>query len=147
MQDEGEAAVEFLEPARFGQGGLGTFLGQIAGDLSPGDAQQVEILPVERPGEDGPGKQDRAGQPPQMRQRDDDPGIGVGQYRVGHREAFRVFRLVAQRIEFEDAAGRLQICCQPRAAGIVGWQRLRIPAPRGLRHQRVAIRDQQQPGG
>ena len=50
VQDEREAAVELVEPRGVGERGMRAILGQIARRLPPGDAQQVEILPVERAG-------------------------------------------------------------------------------------------------
>ena len=50
VQDEGEAAVEFLEPLGVGQRLLAVRLGERARRLAAGGAQQVEILPVERRG-------------------------------------------------------------------------------------------------
>ena len=49
VQDEGEAAVEFLEPLGVRQRLLAMRFGEGAGRLAAGGAQQVEILPVERP--------------------------------------------------------------------------------------------------
>src|SRR3546814_16717457 len=57
VEDEGEASVEFVEPALIGERALRAGLGAIACDLPPGDAQQVEILPVERSADRRVGKE------------------------------------------------------------------------------------------
>ena len=59
VQDEGEAAVEFLEPLGVGERLLALRLGERARRLAAGGAKQVEILPVERPAIFGRGEQRR----------------------------------------------------------------------------------------
>ena len=51
VKDEGETAVELLEPLRFGKRALPLRLGERARRLPAGRTQQVEILPVERAAE------------------------------------------------------------------------------------------------
>ena len=63
VEDEGEAAVEFLEPLRVGERLLAMRFGERARRLAAGGAQQVEILPVERAAIVGRGEQDEADQP------------------------------------------------------------------------------------
>ncbi len=48
VHDEGEAAVELVEALRVGERLLAARLGEIAGGLDAGGAEQVEILPVQR---------------------------------------------------------------------------------------------------
>src|SRR3546814_19502812 len=48
VHDEGEAAIEFVEPPRLGQGLLALRFGEIARRLLARDAQPIEIFPVER---------------------------------------------------------------------------------------------------
>src|SRR3546814_13469386 len=48
VHDEGEAAIEFVEPPRLGQGLLALRFGEIARRLLARDAQHIEIFPVER---------------------------------------------------------------------------------------------------
>jgi hypothetical protein len=48
VQNEGKAAVEFIEALGLGQRVLCPGFGEIARNVPPGDAQQVEIFPVER---------------------------------------------------------------------------------------------------
>ena len=50
VHDEGEAAVELVEALRVGERLLAARLGDVAGGLDAGGAEQVEILPVERGG-------------------------------------------------------------------------------------------------
>ena len=69
VHDEGEAAVEFVEPPGVGERLLAARLGEIARRLDPGGAEQVEILPVERPPDQRMLEQDQADEPIAVDQR------------------------------------------------------------------------------
>ena len=83
VEDEGEAAVEFLEPLGVRQRLLAMRFGERAGRLAPGGAQQVEILPVERAAVIGRGEQDEADQPVVVDQRNAGPAHGLGEHPGG----------------------------------------------------------------
>ena len=109
VEDEGEAAVEFLEPLRVGKRFLAMRLGERARRLAAGGAQQVEILPVERAAVIGRGEQHEADQPLVVDQRNAGPGVGVrraSQCGTRHRRVARVGPAVAQRVEVDDPAAR-----------------------------------------
>ena len=63
VHDEGEAAVELVEALGVGERVLALRLGDVAGGLDAGGAEQVEILPVERRGgsSDARGRRGRRG--------------------------------------------------------------------------------------
>jgi len=63
VEDEGEAAVEILEPLGIRQSFLSVGLGQRARRLPSGGAQQVEILPIKRPAVIGRREEHEAEQP------------------------------------------------------------------------------------
>ena len=87
VQDEGEAAVELLEPLRLGERLLAERLGKRARRLVAGGAQQVEILPVELASVFGRGEHHEADQPLVMKQRNRRPRRAVRRAAIGERRA------------------------------------------------------------
>ena len=77
VEDEGEAAVEFLEPLRGGERFLAARVGELARRLPAGGLQKVEILPVERAAVIGRGEDDEADDPAFVDQRHAGPGMVV----------------------------------------------------------------------
>ena len=74
MEDEGEPPVEFLEPLGVRQRFLPVRFGERARRLPAGGAQQVEILPVERPAVFGRGEKGDSDQAIEVDQRNASPG-------------------------------------------------------------------------
>ena len=66
MHDEGDAAIELVEPCGLHEGALCRLFGQVAGELSADHGKQVEIFPIELPIYDGPRKQHSALQTVEM---------------------------------------------------------------------------------
>ncbi len=96
VDDEGEAAVELVEPPGVGERVLGARFGEIARRLDPDGAEQVEILPVERPADQRMLEQDQPDQPIAVDQRDSGPKrVERGHRR--HRAASSVWACAALR--------------------------------------------------
>ena len=95
VHDEGEAAVELVEAPGVGERLLASRLGDIAGGLDAGGAEQVEILPVERAPERRMLEDDEADQPAGVDQRNAGPGaLELGQ--PGRAPAARASPLISQ---------------------------------------------------
>ena len=147
VEDEGEAAIEFLEPLGVGQRFLAVRFGKRTRGLAPGGAQQVEILPVERAAVFGRGKQDDAHQPFVVDERDAGPdarssSIPSGPAANGRPDA----PAAAQCLEFDDPAAAFDLA--PEVGALVGVSNRRVgarPIPRGgARDGSAGIVDQQQ---
>ncbi len=149
VQDEGEAAVEFLEPLGVGQRLLAVRLGQRAGRLAPGRAQQVEILPVERAAVFGRGEQHQPDQPVVVDQRDSGPHDGLVEHPLRDRDrpVFGRAVAVAQRVELDDPAAAFDPVPEAGVAFDVAARRIaRRPVPRRRGGDRPArIGHEQQP--
>ena len=143
VQDESEAAVEFVEALGFREGFLRPRLGEVARDLAPGDAQQVEILPVERAVDRRAREQDRPLQAAEMRQRQQHPAFGIEHPRRHARRLGRVGGVAAHRVEFDDASAARERGDQ--RGGRAGARPVPVP-PRADAEARP-FRHQQQPGG
>ena len=104
VHDEGEAAVELVEAARVAERLLPARLGEIARHLPAGDAEQVEILPVERAIGPGPGEDDDADQPIDMDQRHRRPCARLGQQPFGHRPPPRGLARVSSKARMRPLA-------------------------------------------
>ena len=109
VQDEGEAAVELLEPAGVGKRFLAEHFGERARRLAAGGAQEVEVLPVERPAIFGRGDEYEADQALVMDQGHARPGLVSSASHSGTGTAGRASpeHPAAIGIEVEDAAGLL----------------------------------------
>src|SRR5687768_10067339 len=77
MQDESEAAVEFLEPLRVRQRLLAMCFGQRTGGLASGCSEEVEVFPVEHAAIFGRCEQDQAEQTFAVDQWHADPGSAL----------------------------------------------------------------------
>ena len=150
VHDEGEAAVELVEALGVGERLLAARLGDIAGGLDAGGAEQVEILPVERAADRRMLEDDEAGEPAVVDQRNAGPGaLDAGRASAG--TAILASPLdqpaVADRVEVEDdrrparyggAAPRRRR--RLRGSGAVQFQRA------GGRQPAMLVGEQQQPG-
>src|SRR5205823_619951 len=97
---------ELLEPLRLGERVLAVRLGERARRLTSGGAQQVEVLPVERPQIFGRGEQDDADQALVVDQRNRRPCALLIEDARGDRNAFVLGAgpTVAKRFKLKDAA-------------------------------------------
>ena len=73
MHDEGKAAVKFIKALRIRKRLLAARFGEVACNLSPDNAEQIEILPIKHPRNRGAFKDYNACQPPKMDKRDHRP--------------------------------------------------------------------------
>ena len=129
VHDEGEAAVELVEALRVGERLLAARLGDIGSGLDAGGAEQVEILPVERPAEGRISEDDEPREPAAMDERHARPGLiergEPGRDRnaqLAERE-----RAVPDRVEVEHEAVRLDMAEQ--SLGAVARRRGALPVP------------------
>ncbi len=156
VHHEGNAAVEIVEPPGLGQGFLTGLFGKIAGQLLTGDAQQIEILPVEPAGQDRARQHDHADQPVEVVQRDQRPGPRFGQQPFGYGllrrgpVAARPIAGTAQLVQINDEPARTvrlegpDRCRRQRHGGHVCGRPL--PAA-GQREVTLVVQRQQQAGG
>ncbi len=132
-----DAAVEFVEPARFEQGGMAGLFGQETGQLLPDDAEQIEILPIQLARERGAAEHDQPDQPFEMEQRDEDPDRLFRDHPRGHqRHLARMVGAFAHLVEIDDEAGAFQESERARVDRAVG-QFQRRPSPLRGQHQRA----------
>ena len=106
VENEGETAVEILEPLGVDQRVLAMRLGQVRRRLAPGGAEQVEILPVEIAGIFGRRQHHQPAQLALMDQRNPDPRVKLGQ-QVGRDRQHGVAGIapaIAASGEIEDPA-------------------------------------------
>ncbi len=103
VHDEGHAAIELVEARRVLQGILPGLFGQIARHLLSGDAQQVEIFPVEPTRDMRPGKDHDAHETLAVQQWHTGPGRRLIAQPFRHRSG-RVPKAVcgSHRIEIEN---------------------------------------------
>lgn len=147
MHHEGDAAVEIVKPARFGQGLLPGMFGKIACQLKPRDAQEIEILPVEPACEWRPGKNDQSEKAIEMMQRNNRPGAWFGQKPIRHGQLQRCliatqhWLRLAQSVEIDDKApGPVSLerpyrCRRHRQGGYL----CRGPLPAARKRQTVVL--------
>src|SRR4051812_11361863 len=84
MDDEGEAAIEFLEPACLLQLHLPLGVGQMHRDLLCDRLQQVEVFPVELAFDPWPAEHNDTDQSRRPHQRDRGPGVPFVEEPVGY---------------------------------------------------------------
>ena len=114
---------------------MGAVLGEVARRLATGDAEEVEILPVERARDRRAGEDDRASEHVTVDQRHDDPRGGQRGEGVGDAVVFRL-------IERDDAAPRQAgEQCRVVQVGRVG------PVPGRGGDERAFVRVEQEAGG
>ena len=105
VHHEGDAPIELVEPVRLQQRDLAVVLRQIACQLLPDDAQQVEILPIELARHRRPAEHDHAHQPFEMQQRHQRPGFAILHQPARHPCPFALMiRAGAHLVEVDDEA-------------------------------------------
>ena len=140
VHHEGDAAVEILEPRGFEQRLVAGLFGEIAGELAPDHAQQIEILPIERARERGTAQHHHAHQPAEMEQRHDRPGALFGQQPSGHRRTFAVMIDTApDHVEIDDETVAFEEACRVARQHFCGeFERAPLPA-RGQRQHAAFV--------
>ena len=132
VHDEGEAAVELVEALRVGERLLAARLGEIARRLDAGGAEQVEILPVERPPDERMLEDDEADEPVAVDQRHAGPGA-VERGQPGRDREPRLARRRSQparsRVEIEDVAALLRGSGCSASASVAGLGQVVAPVP------------------
>ena len=142
VEDEGEAAVEFLEPLGVDQRLLAVRFGQARRRLAPGGAEQVEILPVERAAISR-ARRARRGRPAARR-----GSAGRRPRRGARRARRRGWRAAASRASSQPPRRASKSTIRPsraiarqKAAAPRGWRRRRgwrRPASSSRRRARIA---------
>ncbi len=140
VHDEGEAAVELVEALRIGQRLLRPRLGEVARHLAAGDAQQVEILPVERAVDRRAGQQDRTLQPVEMDQAAPAPRHSASSVIHSGTLASSAGSAVSPRtdVELDDPAGAGEIGGE-RLVAAGGGQVVARPVPVGADAQAASL--------
>ena len=152
VQDEGEAAVEFLEALGVRQRFLAMRFGQRACRLAPGGAEQVEILPVERAAIFGCGEQDQAEQRVVVDQRHAGPRFAIVGDPGGNGSDDPLLRWPPRRRTASSSMIRPDALQRgpelARGLELAGGRSAARPIPRRRRGDRAGrVLDQQQPAG